>query len=128
MNASTLKQTQGHVLRLDSIGAKKFNRFAGTSGHRDHGTQISSNVLAGNDVTIIAKSLDISSLDNTGSSQSANSDLKIGAFARVSSPLIDLVNNVEAARKSDGRLEAMQGMAAAANGYRPSRRWPATAH
>jgi filamentous hemagglutinin len=83
----------------------------------DKYTQASSNVLAGNDVTITAKSLDITALDNTGSSQSANSDLKTGAFARVSSPLIDLVNNVEAARKSDGRLQAMQGLAAAANGY-----------
>jgi filamentous hemagglutinin len=61
--------------------------------------------------------IDITPLDNTGSNQSANSDLKIGAFARISSPIIDLVNNVEAARKSDDRLKAMQGMAAVANGY-----------
>ncbi|MGD3145561.1 hemagglutinin repeat-containing protein, partial [Xanthomonas oryzae pv. oryzicola] len=39
------------------------------------------------------------------------------AFARIKSPLIDLINNVDDARKSDGRLGAMQGMAAAANAY-----------
>jgi len=84
-------------------------------------TQTSSNVLAKNDVNITAKSIDITALQDTGSSQTANSDLKIGAFARISSPLIDLVNNVEAARKSDGRLKAMQGMAAAANGYQAAK-------
>ena len=56
-------------------------------------------------------------LNASGSRQESNSDLKVGAFAHISSPLIDLVNNVEAARKSDGRLETMQGMAAAAQGY-----------
>ncbi len=80
-------------------------------------TQASSNVLAGNDVNITAKTIDITALQNTGSHQESNSDLKIGAFARISSPLIDLANNVEAARKSDGRLKAMQGMAATANAY-----------
>jgi len=80
-------------------------------------TQASSNVLAGNDVNITAQTIDITALQNTGSHQESNSDLKIGAFARISSPLIDLANNVEAARKSDGRLKAMQGMAATANAY-----------
>ncbi|KQZ27064.1 hemagglutinin repeat-containing protein [Duganella sp. Root1480D1] len=84
-------------------------------------TQTSSNVVAGNDVNITAKSIDITALQDTGSSQSSNSDLKIGAFARISSPLIDLVNNVEAARKSDGRLQTMQGMAAAAQGYQATK-------
>jgi filamentous hemagglutinin len=80
-------------------------------------TQTSSNVLAGSDVSITAKSIDITALQDTGSRQESNSDLKVGAFARISSPLIDVVNNVDAARKSDGRLQAMQGMAAAAQGY-----------
>ncbi|WP_200960827.1 hemagglutinin repeat-containing protein, partial [Duganella sp. Root198D2] len=79
--------------------------------------QTSSNVLAANDVNITAKTIDITALQNTGSHQESNSDLKIGAFARVSSPLIDLVNNVNAARKSDDRLKAMQSMAAVANIY-----------
>jgi len=84
-------------------------------------TQTSSNVVAGNDVNITAKTIDVTALQDTGSSQSSNSDLKIGAFARISSPLIDLVNNVEAARKSDGRLQTMQGMAAAAQGYQATK-------
>lgn len=80
-------------------------------------TQTSSSVTAQNDVTITAKSIDVTALKNTESSQVANSDLKIGAFARISSPLIDLVNNVDAARKSDGRMKALQGISAAASGY-----------
>ncbi|EJN01452.1 hemagglutinin repeat-containing protein [Herbaspirillum sp. YR522] len=79
--------------------------------------QQASNVLAANNVDITAKSIDITTADNTGSSDQSSSSLKIGAFARVSSPLIDLVNNIENARKSDGRLQVMQGLAAAANGY-----------
>ena len=80
-------------------------------------TQITSNILAGNDVNLTAKAIDITTAANTGTSAQENSDLKIGMFARVSSPIIDLVNNIEAAQKSDGRLQAMQGMAAAANAY-----------
>ncbi|MBT2767181.1 hypothetical protein J7J08_05990 [Stenotrophomonas sp. ISL-67] len=38
-------------------------------------------------------------------------------FARIKSPFIDLINNVDAARESDGRLAAMQGMAAGANAW-----------
>jgi filamentous hemagglutinin len=80
-------------------------------------TQTASNVLALSDVNITAKSIDITAAANTGSSAQDNTDLKIGMFARISSPVIDLVNNVEGAKHSDGRLQAMQGMAAVANAY-----------
>ena len=80
-------------------------------------TQIASNVVAGNDVNVTAKTIDIRTAQNTGDAHSDQSALKIGAFARVSSPIIDLVNNIEASSKSDGRLQAMQGMAAAGNAY-----------
>ena len=80
-------------------------------------TQTSSNVMAANDLSIIAKTIDINTANNTGVSESNDKDLKIGAFARVNSPLIDLINNVDAARESDGRLQTMQTMAAVANGY-----------
>jgi len=83
----------------------------------DKYTQTASNVLAKNDINIVAKSIDINTAVNTGSSDQSSADLKIGAFARVTSPLIDLGNNIENARKSDGRLQAMQGLAAASNGY-----------
>ncbi|HEY0585353.1 MAG TPA: hemagglutinin repeat-containing protein, partial [Pseudoduganella sp.] len=43
----------------------------------DKYTQTSSNVLAGNDVNITAKTIDITALQNTGSHQESNSDLKI---------------------------------------------------
>ena len=80
-------------------------------------TQTASNVMAANAVDINAKSIDINTADNVGVAHSDDKSLKIGIFARVQSPLIDLVNNTEAARQSDGRLSQMQTMAAAANAY-----------
>ncbi|MEA9733364.1 hemagglutinin repeat-containing protein, partial [Xanthomonas campestris] len=59
--------------------------------------------------------------NQSSSASQKDEDLKIGAFARIKSPLIDLINNVDDARKSDGRLGAMQGMAAAANGYQTAK-------
>ena len=80
-------------------------------------SQTASNVIAANDVNVTAQSIDLLAAQNTGDSYQTERDLKIGAFARVKSPIIDLINNIDAARKSDGRLQAMQGMAAVANGY-----------
>ncbi|MBI3713185.1 MAG: hemagglutinin repeat-containing protein, partial [Burkholderiales bacterium] len=80
-------------------------------------TQTASNVLAKNDINIEATDLNLLEATSAGHKSQESSDLKIGAFARVSSPLIDLINNVDAARKSDGRLKTMQGMAAGANAY-----------
>src|SRR5450830_923707 len=83
----------------------------------DSYTQTASNVLAANNIDINAKAITINTADNTGSNDQDSESLKIGAFARISSPLIDLANNIENAKKSDGRLQAMQSLAAAANGY-----------
>lgn len=83
----------------------------------DKYTQTASNVLAAQDINIVGKSIDITTAANTGNSAQDSADLKVGAFARVTSPLIDLGNNLENAKKSDGRLQAMQGLAAASNGY-----------
>ncbi|WP_255423937.1 hemagglutinin repeat-containing protein [Xanthomonas sp. SI] len=80
-------------------------------------TQSAGNVVAAKDVDITAASIDILTANDTHSASSQDDTLKFGVFARVKSPLIDLINNVDAARNSDGRLSAMQGMAAAANGY-----------
>lgn len=44
-----------------------------------------------------------------------NSDLKTGVFARVKSPLIDLIHNLDTAHQSDDRLQKMQGMTAGGN-------------
>ncbi|WP_429002470.1 hemagglutinin repeat-containing protein [Xanthomonas sacchari] len=80
-------------------------------------TQSASNVVAAKDVDVIAASIQLLIANDSHAASLQDDTLKIGAFARVKSPLIDLINNVDAARNSDGRLSAMQGMAAAANGY-----------
>ncbi|PJK96037.1 hypothetical protein B9Y63_20405 [Stenotrophomonas maltophilia] len=80
-------------------------------------TQTASNVVAAQDVNITAAQIELLTADESGHYSQSDKDLKIGAFARVKSPLIDLLNNVDAARKSDGRLQAMQGLAASANAY-----------
>ena len=48
------------------------------------------------------------------------SDLKIGQFSRVKSPIIDLINTIEGAVKNDkasDRLQVANAMSAAAQGY-----------
>ena len=80
-------------------------------------TQIASNVVAAQDVNITAAEIELLTADETGHNSQSDKDLKIGVFARIKSPFIDLINNVDAARQSDGRLQAMQGMAAGANAY-----------
>ncbi|WVN06966.1 hemagglutinin repeat-containing protein [Xanthomonas oryzae pv. oryzicola] len=80
-------------------------------------TQSASNVVAAKDVDITAASIQLLTANDSHAASQQDDDLKIGAFARIKSPLIDLINNVDDARKSDGRLGAMQGMAAAANAY-----------
>ncbi|MFL3630280.1 hemagglutinin repeat-containing protein [Xanthomonas campestris] len=84
-------------------------------------TQSASNVVAAKDVDITAASIQLLTANSTSSASQQDDDLKIGAFARIKSPLIDLINNVDDARKSDGRLGTMQGMAAAANGYQTAK-------
>ncbi|WP_236699299.1 hemagglutinin repeat-containing protein, partial [Xanthomonas sp. Leaf148] len=80
-------------------------------------TQSASNVVAAKDVDITAASIQLLTANQSSSASQKDDDLKIGAFARIKSPLIDLINNVDDARKSEGRLGAMLGMAAAANAY-----------
>ena len=80
-------------------------------------TQTASNVVAAKDVNITAAEIELLTADEIGHYSQSDKDLKIGVFARVKSPLIDLINNVDAARQSDDRLQKMQGMAAGANAY-----------
>ncbi|QBR43697.1 hemagglutinin repeat-containing protein [Stenotrophomonas indicatrix] len=80
-------------------------------------TQTASNVVAAKDVNITAAEIELLTADESGHYSQSDKDLKIGVFARVKSPLIDLINNVDAARHSDDRLQKMQGMAAGANAY-----------
>lgn len=80
-------------------------------------TQTASNVVAAKDVNITAAAIELLTADESVHYSQSDKDLKIGVFARVKSPLIDLINNVDAARQSDDRLQKMQGMAAGANAY-----------
>lgn len=76
-------------------------------------------VVAAQDIGIDAKHIDILTDHNRGSRYSAERDVKIGNFAKISSPILDLINAVEGTvkGKEDGRTRALQGMAAAAKGY-----------
>jgi filamentous hemagglutinin len=56
-------------------------------------------VVAGKDLNITAKSIDIVDDHNTGSDSQSSKDLKIGLFSRITSPLIDLINAVDNAGK-----------------------------
>ena len=81
--------------------------------------QTGSDVAAARDIDISAQSVDIRTADNHGRSRQSERDLKIGTFAKISSPLIDLVNAAEGAAKSkaDDRTRALQGLAAGAQAY-----------
>lgn len=80
-------------------------------------TQTASNVVAANDVNVTAKRIELLTANDVNTEHQDSKDTKVGVFARVNSPLIDLVNNAESARHSDGRLATMQGMSAAASAY-----------
>ncbi|HFC8495723.1 TPA: hemagglutinin repeat-containing protein, partial [Neisseria subflava] len=81
--------------------------------------QTGSDLAAARDIDISAQSIDIRTADNHGRSRQSERDLKIGTFAKISSPLIDLVNAAEGAAKSkaDDRTRALQGLAAGAQAY-----------
>ncbi|WP_047761821.1 hemagglutinin repeat-containing protein, partial [Neisseria arctica] len=82
-------------------------------------TQQVADVLAAKDLNITAKSVDVLADHNLSSSHQAERDVKIGTFAKISSPLIDLVNAAEGAVKSkaDDRTQALQTLAAGAQAY-----------
>ena len=82
-------------------------------------TQQVANVVAVKDINITAKSVEILADHNRNNSHQSERDVKIGTFAKVSSPLIDLVNAAEGAVKSkaDDRTQALQTLAAGAQAY-----------
>ncbi|MGR3808231.1 two-partner secretion domain-containing protein [Pasteurella testudinis] len=83
--------------------------------------QTASDVIANNGrVDIVGDSLTFSQATNVQQQRESSRDSKIGAFAKVSSPLIDLVQQTEAlvrSDKSNERLNALQSAALAAKGY-----------
>ncbi|HFC8547932.1 TPA: hemagglutinin repeat-containing protein, partial [Neisseria lactamica] len=101
--ASQIGSLKGSV-RIDAGGAYR---------------QSGSDVAAARDIDIAAQSVDIRTADNHGRSRQSERDLKIGTFAKISSPLIDLVNAAEGAAKSkaDDRTRALQTLAAGAQAY-----------
>lgn len=76
-------------------------------------------VVAGKDINISAKNISIVDDHNIGSDSQSSKDLKVGVFSRITSPLLDLINAVDSAGKSkaDDRTQALQGLAAGAQGY-----------
>uniref|UniRef100_UPI003567CDB9 hemagglutinin repeat-containing protein n=1 Tax=Rodentibacter genomosp. 2 TaxID=1908266 RepID=UPI003567CDB9 len=82
--------------------------------------QTASDVLAKEKAAISAQNITINNAyDRQGNGQS-ETDLKIGQFTRVKSPIIDLLNTIESAVKNDrasARLKAANAMSVAAQGY-----------
>ena len=82
--------------------------------------QTASEVLAKDKVDINAQNITINNAINHQDNSYSESDLKIGQFSRVKSPIIDLINTIEGAVKNDkasDRLKAANVMSVAAQGY-----------
>ncbi|PJG85311.1 hemagglutinin repeat-containing protein, partial [Conservatibacter flavescens] len=85
--------------------------------------QKSGQILGKNDVTISAENINITSAHNSMEQSQHSSDLKIGNFARVKSPIIDLINAVDDTRKTmlddnaSDRLKSAELLGLVAQGY-----------
>ena len=82
--------------------------------------QTASEVLAKDKVNINAQNIIINNAINHQDNSYSESDLKIGQFSRVKSPIIDLINTIEGTVKNDkasDRLKAANVMSVAAQGY-----------
>ena len=89
--------------------------YAGKDYH-----QTASEVLAKEKADISAQHITIDNAINHQANSQSESDLKIGQFTRVKSPIIDLLNTIESAVKNDRaseRLQAANAMSIAAQGY-----------
>ncbi|OOF44219.1 hypothetical protein BKK51_09420 [Rodentibacter trehalosifermentans] len=82
--------------------------------------QTASEVLAKEKVDINAQNITINNALNHQENSQSESDLKIGQFTRVKSPILDLLNTIENTVKNDrtsDRLNAANAMSIAAQGY-----------
>ncbi|TCK01498.1 filamentous hemagglutinin [Volucribacter psittacicida] len=82
--------------------------------------QTSAKLLSQEGVFLSAKSINMSSAYNLEDSQSHRSDLKIGQFSRIISPIIDVIQAAEQAidnKEASDRVKAAQAMGLAAQGY-----------
>ena len=82
-------------------------------------TQRAADVLANKDIDIQAKHIDVQAAYNTGTQTQSEKDTKIGTFASVSSPILDVIGAADSAlnSKTDDRTQALQSLAAAGKGY-----------
>ncbi|OOF61853.1 hypothetical protein [Rodentibacter sp. Ppn85] len=82
--------------------------------------QTAGQLLAKQQLSLQAANITFDTAINRQESDSHQSDLKIGQFTRVSSPLIDLIQTVESAVKNkdaSDRVKAAQALGLAAKGY-----------
>lgn len=82
--------------------------------------QTSGQVLAKEKIRVSAESVTTDAAHNTQQHRSHQSDLKIGQFTRVISPVIDLINAVESSvknKEASDRVKAAQLLGLAAQGY-----------
>ncbi|WP_293730388.1 hemagglutinin repeat-containing protein [uncultured Actinobacillus sp.] len=90
-----------------------------TAGKDFH--QTSSEILSTQNTSIQAQEVLIDAAQDTMSSREHNSDLKVGTFARVKSPLLDLLNLVDTAvntaDNASDRTKAANMLGLAAKGY-----------
>ena len=109
-NSNNVEQIRSQIGSLNG----NVNIIAG-----EHYTQQVADIIAANNLNIIAKDITILDDANHGSAHQSSKDLKIGNFTKVSSPLIDLANAVDTLNqsKADDRTKALQTMAALGQGY-----------
>ncbi|MFD1806403.1 hemagglutinin repeat-containing protein, partial [Pasteurella oralis] len=82
--------------------------------------QVSSTLLAKDTLDITAQNLYFDATHNVQQHQQSQSDLKIGQFSRVKSPIIDIIQTAERLVKNkdaSDRLKAANAMGLAAQGY-----------
>lgn len=82
-------------------------------------TQQVADVVAKKDVNVTAKQIEVLQDVNSSNAEQSGKDLKVGVFAKVSSPILDLINTADKASKSkaDDRTQALQVMATGAQAY-----------
>ncbi|PXZ04780.1 hypothetical protein DKK79_10605 [Gilliamella apicola] len=109
-NSNNVEQIRSQVGSLNG----NVNIIAG-----EHYTQQVADIIAANNLNIIAKDITVLDDANHGSAHQSSKDLKIGNFTKISSPLIDLANAVDTLNqsKADDRTKALQTMAALGQGY-----------
>ncbi|AHG87006.1 Filamentous hemagglutinin family outer membrane protein [Bibersteinia trehalosi USDA-ARS-USMARC-190] len=110
-NGEQVSHQQALIASLnDSVSINAGNQMHSTSGQ----------ILAKNRIDVSAEEVTFDTAHNIGNSQSHSSDLKVGQFARVSSPIIDLIQTVEQAvnnKDASDRVKAAQALGAAAKAY-----------